>query len=201
MAQVIAMILVIGVLGNGFFGAGMRAVQDRETNVLRRFKVTPVGAGPIIVSALIAGLISFMPVVVLFFLIAEGAYHMPLPHNLLAILLFICVGVVAFRSIGMIVAAVVNSATEAGILMQLLYLPMLFLSGATFPTSIMPIWLQTIAQFMPATYLYQGVQSMMIGGKSLGATDNFHARTVDYPRSLDDRCDKTFPLGEGGEDL
>lgn len=169
MAQVIAMVLVIGVLGNGFFGAGMRAVQDRETNVLRRFKVTPVGAGPIIISALVAGLIAFLPVVVLFFVIAESAYHMPLPHNLLAILLFISIGVVAFRSIGMIVAAVVNSATEAGILMQLLYLPMLFLSGATFPTSIMPIWVQTVAQFMPATYLYEGVQSMMIGGEGLGA--------------------------------
>jgi imidazolonepropionase-like amidohydrolase/ABC-type multidrug transport system permease subunit len=169
MAQVIAMVLVIGVLGNGFFGAGMRAVQDRETNVLRRFKVTPVGAGPIIVSALVAGLISFMPVVILFFLVAEAAYHMPLPHNLLAIFLFICVAVVAFRSIGMIVAAVVNSATEAGILMQLLYLPMLFLSGATFPASIMPIWVQTVAQFMPATYLYQGVQSMMIGGEGVRA--------------------------------
>ncbi len=46
MAQVIAMVLIIGVLGNGFFGAGMRAVQDRETNVLRRFKVAPISAAP-----------------------------------------------------------------------------------------------------------------------------------------------------------
>ena len=30
------MVSVIGILGNGLFGAGMRAVQDRETNVLRR---------------------------------------------------------------------------------------------------------------------------------------------------------------------
>ena len=38
MAQTIAMVLIIGVLGNGFFGAGIRTVLDRETNVLRRFK-------------------------------------------------------------------------------------------------------------------------------------------------------------------
>ena len=41
--------LVIGVLGNGLFGAGMRAVMDREAGILRRFKVTPItplpGAG------------------------------------------------------------------------------------------------------------------------------------------------------------
>ena len=34
-----------------------------------------------------------------------------------------------FRAMGMIIAAVVNSAQEANILIQLLYLPMLFLSG------------------------------------------------------------------------
>ena len=70
---------------------------------------------------------------------------------------------------GMIIAAVVNSAQEGGILIQLLYLPMLFLSGATFPVSIMPVWVQSIAQFLPATYLFQGMQSIMIAGDSLAA--------------------------------
>ena len=40
--QVITMVTAIGILGNGLFGAGMRAVQDRETDVLRRYKVTPI---------------------------------------------------------------------------------------------------------------------------------------------------------------
>src|SRR5436305_2950442 len=167
MAQVISMVLIIGVLGNGFFGAGMRAVQDRETNVLRRFKVAPVSAGPIIVAAIVSGLVSFVPTVLFFFLFARVVYHMPLPHNFLSVLLFVCIGLISFRAIGMIIAAVVNSAQEAGILTQIMYLPMLFLSGATFPVSTMPIWVQTIAQFMPATYLYQGMQSIMIGGETI----------------------------------
>lgn len=167
MAQVIAMVIIIGVLGNGFFGAGMRAVQDRETNVLRRFKVAPVGPAPIIVASMASGLVSYMPLIVLLFVLARVVYHMPVPANLLSILLFVCISVVAFRSMGMIIASVVNSAQEATILTQILYIPMLFLSGATFPVSIMPIWVQTIAQFLPATYLYQGMQSIMIGGQDL----------------------------------
>ncbi len=169
MAQVISMVIIIGVLGNGFFGAGMRAVQDRETNVLRRFKVAPINAAPIIVASLVSGLVAFLPSVFLFFFFAATVYRMPLPHNLFSIVLFICVGVVAFRAMGMIIAAVVNSAQEANILTQILYLPMLFLSGATFPTSIMPDWVQIVAQFMPATYLFQGMQSIMIGGKGVWA--------------------------------
>jgi imidazolonepropionase-like amidohydrolase/ABC-type multidrug transport system permease subunit len=169
MTQVISMVLIIGVLGNGFFGAGMRAVQDRETNVLRRFKVAPISAAPIIVASLVSGLVSFFPSVFLFFLFAATIYHMPVPHNLVSIIIFVCFGVIAFRSMGMIIAAVVNSAQEAGILVQILYLPMLFLSGATFPITMMPPWIQSIAQFLPATYLYQGIQSMMIGGQNLAA--------------------------------
>ncbi|HTU43950.1 MAG TPA: amidohydrolase family protein [Bryobacteraceae bacterium] len=167
MAQVIAMVIIIGVLGNGFFGAGMRAVQDRETNVLRRFKVAPVGPAPIIVASMVSGLVSYIPLIILLFALARIVYYMPVPRNLLSILLFVCISVVAFRSMGMIIAAVVNSAQEAAILTQTLYIPMLFLSGATFPVSIMPIWVQTIAQFLPATYLYQGMQSIMIGGQGL----------------------------------
>ncbi|MBV8864193.1 MAG: ABC transporter permease, partial [Acidobacteriaceae bacterium] len=169
MSQVITMSLIIGVLGSGFFGAGMRAVQDRETNVLRRFKVAPVGPGPIIVASLVSGLVSFVPLVFLFFLLAQTIYHAPPAHNFLSVVVFVSIAVVAFRAMGMIVAAVVNSAQEAQVVIQLLYLPMLFLSGATFPFSMMPVWLQSIAQFLPATYLYQGLQSLLIGNESLFA--------------------------------
>ncbi len=169
MAQVISMVLIIGILGNGFFGAGMRAVQDRETNVLRRFKVAPISAMPIIVASLVSGLVAFLPSVFLFFFFAATIYRMPLPHNLFSVVVFVSIGVIAFRAMGMIIAAVVNSAQEANVLTQILYLPMLFLSGATFPISIMPIWVQTIAQFMPATYLYQGTQAIMIGGQGVAA--------------------------------
>ncbi len=71
----------------------------------------------------------------------------------------IAIGVVAFRSIGLIVASVVNSMQEGVIIIQLLYFVMLFLSGSTFPVTEMPAWLQTVAQFIPAAYLVSGLGS------------------------------------------
>ena len=167
MAQVIAMVVIFGVLGAGFFGAGMRTVQDRETNVLRRFKVAPISPLPVIVASMVSGLVNFIPTVFLFFLLARVIYHMPIPPNFWSVLLFVCIGLLTFRSLGMIVAAVVNSAQEAQILIQILYLPMLLLSGATFPIEIMPVWVQTVANFLPATYLFHGMKSIMIGGQGI----------------------------------
>ena len=79
--QVIAMVVIIGVLGNGFFGAGMRTVMDRETNVLRRFKVAPITPAPMIIASIVSGLVSFLPTVFLFLFLGSAIYRAPLPHS------------------------------------------------------------------------------------------------------------------------
>jgi imidazolonepropionase-like amidohydrolase/ABC-type multidrug transport system permease subunit len=168
-SQVVNMVLVLGVLGSGFFGAGMRAVQDRESNILRRFKVAPVGPAPIIVASLVSGLVSFLPSVFLVILLGHYWMQMPLPARPFEFLIFVSLGAIAFRSIGMIVAAVVNSPQESQIVTQTIYLPMLFLSGATFPLQFFPHWLQIVSQFIPAAYLFQGMQSILLMGGTLAA--------------------------------
>jgi len=167
MTQIVTMVIIIGILGNGLFGAGMRAVQERESNVLRRYKVTPITPAPILISATVVGWILFMPLVVFVFCAAHFGYGMPWPPRLGSILLFATLGILAFRAIGMILASVANSMQESQILVQLIYLPMLFLSGATFPTSMFPSWLLIVTQFLPATYLVSGLEGMMLRQESL----------------------------------
>jgi imidazolonepropionase-like amidohydrolase/ABC-type multidrug transport system permease subunit len=169
MTQIVTMVIIIGVLGNGLFGAGMRAVQERESNVLRRYKVTPITPAPILVSATVVGWILFMPLVLFMFCAAHFGYGMPWPERLGSILLFATLAILAFRAIGMILAAVANSMQESQILVQLIYLPMLFLSGATFPTSMFPSWLLIVTQFLPATHLVSGLEGMMLRQESLVA--------------------------------
>ena len=50
MLRVVSVVLTIGVLGSGLLGAGITMVQEREENILRRFKVTPSGALPILLA-------------------------------------------------------------------------------------------------------------------------------------------------------
>jgi imidazolonepropionase-like amidohydrolase/ABC-type multidrug transport system permease subunit len=169
MTQIVTMVIIIGILGNGLFGAGMRAVQERESNVLRRYKVTPITPAPILIAATIVGWIIFMPLVLFMFCVAHFGYGMPWPARMGSILLFATLGILAFRAIGMILAAVANSMQESQILVQLVYLPMLFLSGATFPTSMFPAWLLIVTQFLPATYLVSGLEGMMLRKESLVA--------------------------------
>ncbi|MGA3204531.1 MAG: amidohydrolase family protein [Bryobacteraceae bacterium] len=165
--QIVTMVLTIGILGSGFFGAGMRTVMDREANILRRFKVAPITAAPILISQMVVGLVHYIPVTVLMLALAHFLYGMPVPQNLGSLAIFVLIGVCAFRAMGSIIGAVANSMQESQIIIQLLYFPMLFLGGATFPISIMPNWLQMVSQFIPTTYLSLGLNGILAGHETI----------------------------------
>jgi imidazolonepropionase-like amidohydrolase/ABC-type multidrug transport system permease subunit len=165
--QVVTMSLVIGILGNGLFGAGIRAVVEREANILRRFKVAPISAAPIVVSSMVTGLVNYLPSATLLVCLAHFVWGMPWPARPLSLLVYVSLGVLAFRAIGMMIAAVVNSMQESQILTQLLYFPMLFLSGATIPVSALPFWVQLVSQFIPATHVYNGIQAILGSNETL----------------------------------
>jgi len=163
----VATVLVMGILGNGLWGAGMRAVQEREANILRRFKVTPISPLPILIASMASGWLLYLPVLISLLALAHFEYAMPMPQNWLSLFLLCSLGVCAFRAIGLILASVTNTMQEATILIQVLYMPMLFLSGATVPSAILPTWAQTLAEFMPASYLVTGLQGIFFRNQNL----------------------------------
>ena len=165
--RIVTMVLVIGILGNGLFGAGLRAVIEREANILRRFKVAPITPAPMLVAMIIAGWLLYMPGVLVVLGLAHFVYGMPWPERWLSLLALVTVGSWTFRSIGLIIAAVANSMAESNILIQLIYMPMLFISGATFPVSMLPNYAQVAAQFLPASYLNTGLQRVLLRAEGI----------------------------------
>lgn len=168
--RVVSMVLVLGVLGNGLFGAGVRAVVERENNILRRYKVTPISAAPILVASIVTGWLLYVPVILIVIGLAHAMWGMEIPRHWISLLILLSAGACAMRAIGLIVASVANTTAESNIIVQLLYMPMLFLSGAAFPISALPEWAQAVSQFLPATYLHNGMERVMI--RNEGLADN-----------------------------
>jgi ABC-2 type transport system permease protein len=178
MVYVVNMSITFGVLGSGFFGAGIRAIQERELNILRRYKVTPITPAPLLVGSMVTGWIIFLPYIVLLLLMAHYLYQMPMPAHMLQLLVFISLGLIAFRSLGLVIASVANTMQEGTILVQLCYLPMVLLSGATVPEEAFHGVMKAIHNFMPATYLVRGMRSMMLNGEGLADKANLAAAGV-----------------------
>jgi len=165
--QVVSLVLGLGVLGGGLMGVGIRAVQDREQNILRRFKVAPIGPGEIIVSGMVTALALQLPNIIFIVVLAHRFLGAPWPAQPVSLLIFVSLGLLAFASLGGIIAALVNSFQEGMLLTQLFYFPLLLLGGITIPITAFPIWLQTVAQFIPSTYFSTGLQPILRGKETL----------------------------------
>jgi ABC-2 type transport system permease protein len=135
--------------------------------ILRRYKVTPISPGPLLVASMVTAWFVFIPYILVVLSISHFYYHLPWPANFGSLLFFISLGLVAFRALGMVIASTANNMQEGQILIQICYFPMIFLSGATIPTSVFPPILQAISKVIPSTYLVLGIKDMLLTTKGI----------------------------------
>jgi len=155
---ILGAILTTTVMGS-FWGLSVQLVTFREQGILRRFRLAPLGAGPMLASSILSNYFLVLPVVVFEILVCRLAFHMQSWGNLWAILLLVTVGSATFSALGLIVASVTNTMQETQMINNLIWMGFLFLSGATIPLAIFPPWLQRVALFIPAQYLATGLES------------------------------------------
>ncbi|MGA3301079.1 MAG: ABC transporter permease [Candidatus Acidiferrales bacterium] len=151
-------ILTLTVMG-GFWGLSVQLVSFRELGILRRFRLAPLGSGPMLASSIVANFILVVPFVFFEMLVAKYILHMASWGNIPAIFLLVMIGSATFSAFGLVVASVTNTMQETQIINQLIWMVFLFLSGATIPLAVFPGWIQRITLFSPATYLAVGLQS------------------------------------------
>ena len=159
---VLGALLTVTVMGS-FWGLSVQLVTFREQGILRRFRLAPVGAGPLLASSILSNYAMALPTLIFEILICRWVLHIESWGNPLAILLLITFGSAAFSSFGLIVASVTNTMQETQIINQLIWLGFLFLSGATIPLTTLPMWIRRIALFSPATYLATGLEVAATG--------------------------------------
>lgn len=155
---ILGAILTSTVMGS-FWGLSVQLVTFREQGILRRFRLAPLGAGPMLASSILANYFLVLPVVAFEILVCRWAFHMQSWGNLGAILLLVTVGSATFSALGLIVASVTNTMQETQMINNLIWMAFLFLSGATIPLAVFPGWLQRVALFVPAQYLATGLES------------------------------------------
>jgi ABC-type multidrug transport system permease subunit len=150
-------VIALTVMGS-FWGLSAALVIFREQGILRRFHVTPVTASDMLASSIVANFVLTMPTVFMELLLARFIFHVTSFGNVFSSFLLVTVGTVSFASLGLVVASVTNTMQETQVINQLLWLPLIFLSGATFPLAFLPKVVQRFSLFLPATYLVEGLR-------------------------------------------
>lgn len=145
-------------------------VNWRKKRVLRRLWLAPISPTTVIGARVGVTLaIAFLQAAVFVGVACIPFYGLHLTGYWWLTLPLVAAGTLAFMSIGLLIGAWAKTEEAANGALQLVILPMAFLSGSFFPTEGMPSWLRAISSLLPLKHLTQAVQDVLTRGQSWGA--------------------------------
>jgi ABC-2 type transport system permease protein len=168
-------ILCIAVMFTAMFSAAS-IVWDREFGFLREMMVAPVRRSSIVIGKCLGGAtVASLQGVILICL--AGAVHVPYdPVLLLGIFglqLLLAFSITAF---GVMVAARIKQMQSFMGVMQMIVMPMFFISGALYPVANLPEWLKLLNRIDPLTYAVDPMRRLVFNHLDIGAAAR---RTLD----------------------
>jgi ABC-2 type transport system permease protein len=144
-------VLCMAVMFTAMFSAAS-LVWDREFGFLREMMVAPVRRSSLVLGKCLGGatVASFQGIIVLCLAGLVGVpYAASLIIEIFALQLLLAFAITAF---GVMIAARITQMQSFMALMQMAIMPMYFLSGAIFPVTGLPQWLEILNRIDPLTY-------------------------------------------------
>jgi len=136
------------------FGAMLMAIStvyDREFGMLRLMLASPAGVPAVLTGrAVAAAIVGFLQGAVV---LALAPLFVPVsPRNLAAAAGALALGSIVSSALGLLVAARLRSVENFAGVINVVLFPLLFVSGALYPTAGMPSALRLLARINPVTY-------------------------------------------------
>jgi ABC-2 type transport system permease protein len=155
----------------GSFMSGVSIVWDREFGFLKEVLVAPIGRisvalGRTLGSATVATIQGIMILVLAPFVDVSLSVWMVLALIPLTFLLAASMG-----SLGILLASRIKSTEAFQAIMQMLMMPMMFLSGVFFPMQNLPSWMSFLVKVNPASYGVASIRQVMLGTGTNSAFD------------------------------
>ena len=91
-------------------------------------------------------------------------FDIPLPQNPGWFVISFALGAVSLLAVGLLVGAVVPTASSGQGIGMMLYFPLLFFAGVYIPLQVMPQGVQTISSYTPAGAAVRAISDSWAGG-------------------------------------
>lgn len=168
-------VLCMCAMFTGIFSAAS-LVWDRELGFLREVLVAPISRSSIIIGKCLGGatVAASQGVIVLALAgLVDVPYNPGLILSVFGLLLLISFTITAF---GVLVAVKIKRAQTFTYVMQMLVVPLFFISGAYFPVSGLPTWLEVLNRVDPLTYAVDPMRHLVFEHLDISAAAR---RTLD----------------------
>jgi ABC-2 type transport system permease protein len=167
-------VLLAGLFGYGaantaFGGLAIILVNRREIGLLKRLRSTPLPPMTYVAAVLLSTLAVFALQAVALLVLGRLVFDASPPENWLGFGGAVVLGVASFACLGLAAASLIRSMEGVSAVVNVVLLPMAFLSGSFGPTDDYPGVLEAIAMVLPLTYFLDIVNGVYLDGDSLFA--------------------------------
>ena len=171
--------LVAGLIGyavanTALGGLAIMLVLRRELGILKRLRSTPLPAGTYLVAVLLSNLVVLALQSVAVIALGVALYGADTAASPGSFVLALAAGAVAFAGLGLAAAALIRSGEAVAAVVNLVILPMSFLSGSFGTTDNLPGVLESLREVLPLHYLVELVLATYVDGDSIS----------EHPRAL-----------------
>ena len=154
----------LAVMSTTFSALAMNLTFLREQGVLKRMRGTPLPSGAylagIAANAVTNALIQITIVVVA----GRAVFGIGWPRDWGALVLFVAAGVVCLAALGVAWSHVIPNFDAAPAYVNIVFLPVIFISGVFYDVDNAPQFLRDLAEALPLVHVIEGVSGAMVDG-------------------------------------
>ena len=145
---------------------GLDIIMERDMGLLQKILVTPTPRLALVWGKMLSASVRGVSQAIVIFVLALILHiHLRInPYSILGVLVLIVLGASFFTGLSMIIASIVKTRERFMGIGQTITLPLFFASNAIYPISIMPSWLQVVANINPLSYMVDGIRALLVTG-------------------------------------
>lgn len=154
-------LLGFSLMSMGIFGLANAMPTEKEKGSFRRLRAAPFRTSQLVIANALHYLQVTLMSVVMMMIVGIGVFDFNMRGDWATFAVFAVISAVMVIGFGLVVGALANNDSQSAPIANLVAFPMMFLSGAFFPTFAFPVWLQSVSAFIPLTPVIDGFRQIM----------------------------------------
>ncbi|HEX3096052.1 MAG TPA: ABC transporter permease [Patescibacteria group bacterium] len=155
-------IIAMTIMQGGIYGLAYWMIDLKSRGVIKRYLVTPLSQGELVISVLASRIIVAIVQAVFLALVGIIFFHVQVSVTALLVIPLIVLGGGIFLMVGLLISMFADSYEAAAPITTAVGLPLTFLGNIFFATDGLPKVLKFVSELLPITYLSDAVRGVFL---------------------------------------
>ncbi len=157
-------VIAMSIMQMSVFSVAFVFARYKEQGILKRLLATPMRPHQFVTANIVTRLFMAVAQAFLFIVLGVAYFHVPIAGAYWLLAVCVVMGALMFLGLGFTVSGLSKNIETVPVLANLVVFPMLFLGNVFFSAANMPVWLRSVADYLPLTFLSAALRGVMTDG-------------------------------------